>query len=151
MKNFHSLLCSKNFRESLAKKLTKYAPELLECDPNNHVHNCVMILEYNNPNGEGRSKSSWFGYKGKDLGKPVHHFILILANESYMSSFQCLWEIFEESSLDEIPYIATRGCWGLKLRDGLIYPDIGYKVQRIIINFIREYKLKRITNEILLC
>ena len=41
MKNFHSLLCSENFRNELADRLTKCVPELIECDPNNHYHDCV--------------------------------------------------------------------------------------------------------------
>jgi len=146
MKNFHSLLCSENFRNELAETLTKYVPELLECDPNNHIHDCVKIIEYNNPNGKGYTNCSWFGYQGKNYGHPVHYFSMYLVDKKNSGSVQGLWEIYEESSLDEIPAISIAGCWGFKLREGWVYPNLGDKVQKVIINFIREYKLKRICN-----
>jgi hypothetical protein len=138
---FHKLLCSKDFRNKLAIHIQENVPEFIECDVN-HL-DILLINEYNNPDGSGLTCCSWQGYKYKMCDKPQHHFAMLLTNKK---SFSChvLWTIYEETELFEIIEDAKSHEWGYKLYEGWKYPNLGQKTYNIIINFIREQKLKRI-------
>jgi len=123
----YKLLLSKSFRKGLAKYIDIHAPELIECDINNHVHERVKILEHNN--------------------QFSHHFELILGGNKG-GSYQSLWVITEESKLDDIYQVSQNAFWGYKGRltpdMGWKYPNIGDKVKNLIIVYMRKEKLLKI-------
>jgi len=145
--NIYKYLCSDKNRESLIVCLNENVPELLECDPNNHIHDRINIKEYNNPDGTGATNHSWFDGTGKNRGYRPHQFSLILDDTAEKSlSCQCLWTIFDNTYFNDIEEIAKKGCWGFKMgeENPWKYPEVGTKVKNLILKHYRQQKLKRI-------
>jgi len=140
--NLYKLLCSDSFRHGLEEYIDTNAPELLECDPNKNMHNCIKIVEFNGKNGI--KCDSWFGYKNTLKFGPIHHFSLILSNKENTFSHQCLWTIYEETPLDDIYKVSKDYCWGYLWNNGCKYPNIGAKVKNLIIEYSRKEKLKQL-------
>ena len=60
------------------------------------------------------------------------------------------WDIYDETPLDDIYQVSKYGCWGYKGKhgpdQGWKYPNIGDKVKRLIIEYSRKEKLKKLND-----
>lgn len=139
--NLYNYLCCETFRKELCDDLNYYCPEIFECDINKRNESKIEIREFNNPNGVGLTRSSWFEGDHKSTGYNVHYFFIGICSNN---SCQTLTNIYDNITIDRIIKDSISYGWGYKIPEGLIYPNIGEKVIKIINNLIRKKKLERI-------
>jgi len=116
-------------REKLSIFIHNNMPELLECDPNNHIHNTICIL------------------KRETMNKL--QFSLVLINKEELNqdriSYQNLHDIrIDNSDLHDIEKSSIMSEWGYKLGEGLKYPNLGLKFKSLINKYFRKQKLLKI-------
>lgn len=125
-------------RKELAQYIQDNVPELLECDPNNHVHNMVDIIEYNSPTGKG--------YTDHSRTIREHYFNLVLReNSDDAVSCQSLYRFTSlNDRLENMEDMSIISEWGYKIGEGWKYPNLGTKVKSIINQYFRKKKLEKL-------
>lgn len=123
-------------RKNLAQYIQDNVPELIECDPNNHIHNMIDIIEYNSPNG---------GYTNEGRLNKEHYFALVIRQKGDSTSCQHLYDLLlRNEKLEDIEKMAKIGEWGYKMADGWKYPNLGLKVKNTINTYLRKIKINYI-------
>lgn len=133
-------------RRKLSKIIQREIPEFIECDPNNHLHNRIEIVDYDpNCNVIRNSKDDILEYcfSAKCYNSYKRHFNLIIIsgvnNQIHRNSYQNLLTIYENFDIlkSDMNHIENWN-WRNPKR------NLATALREILLNVEREEKLKSI-------
>lgn len=134
--NLYDYLSNDDNRLKLSKYIHNNMPELLECDPNNHIHDTICFIEC-------------FNYINENESECYFSLVLIEKKEinSTWRSWQNLYNIRKDNyDLKDIEHQSIISEWGYKMGDGLKYPNLGLKFKNLITTYFRNLKLEQLQN-----